>query len=185
MEILSLLFSIIILQLIVFFIVLRNIKHQQKATQEYISHLEQNITNLVQSTFHTMSQQVSTLKIDNYVNVANKTFNPKEHICENEFFTQEFGHCKIVKIIDKKDHFITNVYYNENGKKSHTETFNENILTYSAYYENDKLIRGCEYDSHTNLTFEYFYNEIGEVIKKVEYLYTEDGKLEKTQETNY
>ncbi|WP_041671860.1 hypothetical protein [Sulfurospirillum barnesii] len=185
MEILLLLFFVVLLQFIVLLIVLKNVKHQQKATQEYITSLEQNITNLVQSTFHTISQQILNLKIDNYVNTANKTLNSKEHIYENEFFTQEFGHCKIVKIIDKKDNSITNVYYNENGGKSYTETFNENILTYSAHYQDDRLHRGCEYDSHANLLFEYFYNEIGEVTKRIEYFYAEDGALEQTQETHY
>ena len=185
MEILLLLFFVVILQFIVLLIVLRTAKQQQKATQEYITNLEQNITNLVKSTFHTMNQQVLNLKIDNYVNTANKTLNSKEHTYENEFFTQEFGHCKIVKIIDKKDSSVTYVYYNENGGKSYTETFSENILKYSAHYQDDKLNRGCEYDPHANLLFEYFYNEIGEVIKKIEYFYAEDGTLENTQETHY
>ncbi len=184
-EILLIISAVMSLQFIVLLIVLKNVKHQQKTSQEYIANLERNIINLVQSTFHTMSQQVSNLKIDNYINTANKTLDFQEHTCENEFFIQEFGHCKIVKIIDKKDNSVTNIYYNENEKKSYTETFNENILIYSAHYENDKLNRGCEYDSHANLIFEYFYNEIGEVIKKVEYLYTEDGKFNTTQETDY
>lgn len=174
-----------LIQLIVLLIVLKNVKHQQKATQEYITSLEKNITDLVQSTFHTMSQQILNLKIDNYVNTANKTLNSYHHIYENEFFTQEFGHCKIVKIIDKKDNATTNIYYSDIGQKSYTETFCEKNLKYSAHYQNDKLTRGCEYDSHANLLFEYFYNEIGEVVKKVEYSYAEDNSLEKTQETNY
>ncbi len=185
MEILLIMFSVMLIQFIVLLMILKKVKHQQKATQEYITNLENNITNLVESTFHTMSQQISSLKIDNYVNTANKSVNTEEHKYENEFFTQEFGHCKIVKIIDKQDNSITHVYYDENEKKSYTETFNENSLTYSAHYKDDRLNRGCEYDSKSNLLFEYFYNEIGEVIKKIEYLYAEDGTLEKTLETTY
>ena len=168
---------------------LTNSMHSLQESVEFkISNVDSMITNFkndLKENSYVSKQQIASLKLTNYIDAANGIYQSQEHTYENEFFIQEVGHCKIVKIIDKQDQSVTNVYYNENEKKSYTETFNENLLTYSAHYAEDKLTRGCEYDVKANLLFEYFYNEIGEVIKKVEYLYAEDGTLEKTLNTTY
>lgn len=144
-----------------------------------------NITSKVDSNFLNIVQLVNNLRLDNLINVTNEISKYKEGTYEDEHFLQEVGHCKIIKLTDKNSGEITNVYYDENGEKSHTETFDNDSLKYNMKYENGKLKSGVELNSDGEVLFEYIYDDAEEVSKKIEYVYEQDGSLKDKKETNY
>lgn len=139
----------------------------------------------INNTFFNMVTLVNNLRLDNLINVSNEINKYKEGIYEDEHFLQEVGHCKIIKITDKESQDITYINYTDNGEKSYTETYHDNILKYSMKYENNKLKIGMEFDVNGEISFEYFYNEMEEIDKKIEYIYDNNLKLKDKKEINY
>lgn len=139
----------------------------------------------INNTFFNMVTLVNNLRLDNLINVSNEINKYKEGIYEDEHFLQEVGHCKIIKITDKESQDITYINYTVNGEKSYTETRHDNILKYSMEYENNKLKIGKEFDVNGEISFEYFYNEMEEIDKKIEYIYDNNLKLKDKKEINY
>lgn len=139
----------------------------------------------INNTFFNMVTLVNNLRLDNLINVSNEINKYKEGIYEDEHFLQEVGHCKIIKITDKESRDITYINYTDNGEKSYTETYHDNILKYSMKYENNKLKIGMEFDVNGEISFEYFYNEMEEIDKKIEYIYDNNLKLKDKKEINY
>jgi hypothetical protein len=144
-----------------------------------------NIKSKIESNFSNMLQLVNNLRLDNLINVSNEISKYKEGTYEDKHFLQEVGHCKIIKLTDKNNGEVTHVYYDENGEKSHTETFDKDVLKYAMKYENGKLKNGVELNQNGEILFEYFYDDAEEVSKKIEYIYDEKAKLVNKKETNY
>lgn len=144
-----------------------------------------NIKNQLENSFQNTVRLVNNLRLDNLINVSNEINKYRQGIYEDEHFLQEVGYCKIIKVTDKENGDITNVYYDENGEKSYTETFNDNILRYSMQYENNKLKVGTEFNSNGEISFEYIYDNMEEINKKIEYIYDSNLKLQEKIETNF
>lgn len=189
----------IVIQLIILIVGLRQYKLYKQETKQMVDQiseqllnslnpiqetLEKNILN-INNNMHTIMKQIGNLQLANYIDFANEIHKSKDYTYEDENFIQDVGHCKIVKIKDKKNGEVTHVYYDHQGNKSHTETFTNEILKYSMMYDNKKLVKGFEYNLDGDVIFEYEYNEAGEIINKTEYLYSPDRVLEKTLETIY
>lgn len=163
-------------------------KENTNNIQKYSQNQERNNINLqtkLSNNFSNMVQLVNNLRLDNLINVSNEIGKYKEGIYEDDHFLQEVGHCKIIKITDKSSNEITNVYYDENGEKSHTETFDKDILKYMMKYQNGKLKNGIEFYKNGEILFEYIYDDAEEVSKKIEYIYDEKAQLKEKKETNY
>ena len=149
---------------------------------------DKNILNIkakIDSSYTSMVYLVNNLRLDNLINVSNEIGKYKQGVYEDDHFLQEVGYCKIIKLIDKNTKEVTQVYYNENGEKSYTETFDNETLKYKMKYENGKLRNGIEFNKNGEIIFEYFYDEAEEISKKIEYLYDESHKLKDTIEINY
>lgn len=200
----------IVIQLIILIVGLRQYKLYKQETKQMVDQiseqllnslnpiqetLEKNILNInnnmadlkneFANNMHTIMKQIGNLQLANYIDFANEIHKSKDYTYEDENFIQDVGHCKIVKIKDKKSGEVTHVYYDHQGNKSHTETFTNEILKYSMMYDNKKLVKGFEYNLDGDVIFKYEYNEAGEIINKTEYLYSPDRVLEKTLETIY
>ncbi|MGE4444904.1 MAG: hypothetical protein AB7E37_08055 [Candidatus Altimarinota bacterium] len=144
-----------------------------------------NIKSKLESNFMNMLQLVNNLRLDNLINVSNEIGKYKKGIYEDEHFLQEVGFCKIIKLTDKNSGEVTNVYYDENGDKSHTETYDKDTLKYAMKYENGKLKNGVEFNQNGEILFEYFYDDAEEISQKIEYIYDEKANILNKQETNY
>lgn len=159
-----------------------------KINEKNLNILDKNTTNIqikIENNFQNMVQLVNNLRLDNLINVSNEISKYKQGIYEDEHFLQEVGFCKIIKISDKKSGDITNVYYDENGQKLNTETYNGEVLKYSMQYENNKLKIGKEFDANGKISFEYFYDDLEEIVKKIEYIYGNNSQLQTKNEINY
>lgn len=159
-----------------------------KINEKNLNILDKNTTNIqikIENNFQNMVQLVNNLRLDNLINVSNEISKYKQGIYEDEHFLQEVGFCKIIKISDKKSGDITNVHYDENGQKLYTETYNGEVLKYSMQYENNKLKIGKEFDVSGKISFEYFYDDLEEIVKKIEYIYGNNSQLQTKNEINY
>lgn len=143
------------------------------------------IKNQFENSFQNIVQLVNNLRLDNLINVSNEIGKYKQGIYEDEHFFQEVGFCKIIRISDKNSGDITNVYYGENGEKSYTETYAGDVLKYSMQYENNKLKIGKEFDINGKISFEYYYDNVEEITKKIEYIYDNNLELQNKKEINY
>lgn len=152
-------------------------QNQEKNSINLQTKLNNDFTNIV--------QLVNNLRLDNLINVSNEIGKYKEGIYEDTHFLQEVGHCKIIRVTDKKSNEITNVYYDDKGEKSYTETFDSDKLKYTMKYENGKLRNGIELDKNGEILFEYIYDDAEEITKKIEYIYNEDTTLKEKKEKNY
>lgn len=156
--------------------------------KKYSQNQDKNSINLqtaLNSNFLNMIKLVNNLRLDNLINVSNEISKYKEGIYEDDHFLQVVGHCKIIKITDKKSGEITDVYYDENGEKSFTETFDKDLLKYTMKYENGKLRNGIEFNQNGEISFEYIYDDAEEISKKIEYIYDESTQLKEKKEINY
>lgn len=144
-----------------------------------------NLKSKLENNFYNVVKLVHNLRLDNLINVSNEISKYKEGVYEDEHFLQEVGHCKIIKLTDKNSGEITNVYYDENGNKSYTETLSNDKLKYKMQYENGKLSNGAELNNDGDIVFEYFYDDAEEVNRKIEYIYDENANLKDKQETIY
>lgn len=168
--------------------VLLEIENYQQNISKYAINSEKNIINIkndLENNFYNIVQLVNNLRLDNLINVNNEINKYREGIYEDDHFLQEVGHCKIIKITDKNSNEVTNVYYDDYGNKSITETFCDGLFKYKMEYANNKLKKGFEIDSNGNTVFEYCYNDAEEVSKKVEYIYDTNSNLLETKETNF
>ncbi len=170
-----------ILLVIILVIIVWGLKKILEAIENSNARIEVSFNNKIQQ----LQCAIKYLKLDNLLNTSNEVANCKENICENEHFVQQFGYCKIVKITDKHSGEVTQVSYDEFGRKSSTQTYSGGVLRYAMEYEDDRLARGIEYGLGGEISFEYEYDEADEIAKKIEYIYGEDGKLDGRKETNY
>jgi hypothetical protein len=141
-----------------------------------------NIKNQLENSFQNTVKLVNHLRLDNLINVSNEISKYKQGIYEDEHFLQEIGYCKIIRLTDKKSGDVTNVNYDENGEKLFTETYNGDVKKYSMQYENNKLKIGKEFDSNGVISFEYFYDDMEEITKKIEYIYNSNFELQNKNE---
>ncbi|MEA2019704.1 MAG: hypothetical protein U9N59_14785 [Campylobacterota bacterium] len=141
--------------------------------------------NQLENSFQNTVRLVNNLRLDNLINVSNEIGKYKNGIVEDEYFLQEVGSCKVIKFTDKQSKEVTEVYYNELGEKSHTQTFLEDNLKYEMKYLSGLLSQGVEYDKQNQVIFAYEYNEAGEVSTKIEYEYDKSGKQTEKSKIKY
>lgn len=149
----------------------KNLLNSQVKQEKYIM----DITSDMQKNYNGIVGFLNNLKLDNIINVSNEISKYKNCTLEDGYFLQEFTSCKIIRFTDKQTNETTEVFYNENGEKSYTETFIADKLKYKMYYSNDILSRGIEYNKNGQVIAEYEYDEAGEISKKLEYEYNNDG----------
>lgn len=143
-----------------------------------------NNKNQLENSFQNTVKLVNNLRLDNLINVANEIGKYKNGVVEDEHFLQEVGHCKIIKFTDKQTNEVTNVYYDENGEKSYTQTYLNDYLKYEMIYTNGLLSQGAEFNNLKQVIFAYQYDEVGEVSVKIEYEYDVNGnQIEKSRIT--
>lgn len=160
-----------------------NIDNIDNKIEKYIKTQDKyniNIQSKLDNHNFNITKLVSQLRIDNFINFSEEINKSKQASYENEYFL------KIIKFIDKKTGDITKVFYNDDGEKDYTETYNnENKLILSMRYEKGKLKLGKEFDKNGNEIFEYFYDDVEEISKKIEYVYDKNLEFIKKEEVNY
>ncbi|CAM3042618.1 hypothetical protein PAT01_35190 [Pseudoalteromonas atlantica] len=135
------------------------------------------------SNFETLTTLLQSIRIDNIIELTNELGKHKKLTVETEDFVKKLGDCKVLTIEDKLTGQITQVYY-ENGIKRSTDTFSGEHLKYQMFFNEDgKASRGVELDTEGNLTFEYLYNEAGEVNKRIEHVYDNSGSVQKIEKS--
>lgn len=165
-----------------------NINKVKQDTQEFAVNFEKyqiDNKNQLENSFQNTVRLVNNLRLDNLINVSNEIGKYKNGIVEDEYFLQEVGSCKIIKFTDKQSNEVTEVYYNESGEKSHTQTFLEDKLKYEMKYTDGKLSNGVEYNEQGQIIFAYEYDEAGEVSTKIEYAYDKSGKQKEISKIKY
>jgi len=156
----------------------------QEVQKELISFEKYQINNKknLENNYQNIVKLVNNLRLDNLINVSNEIGKYKNGIVEDEYFSQEVGFCKIIRFTDKNTNEITEVFYNEDGEKSHTETFKNDKLKYKMKYDNNTLSEGFEYNDQQQIIFAFKYDQAGEVSSKIEYEYDKNNKqIEKTK----
>ena len=165
--------------------IVSNINEVKKDTQSFKMDFEKyqlNNKNQLENSFQNTVSLINNLRLDNLINVSNEIGKYKNGVVEDEHFLQEVGHCKIIKFTDKQTSEITNVYYNESGEKSYTQTYLNNYLKYEMIYSNGLLSKGAEFNDLKQIVFAYQYDDAGEVSVKIEYDYNEYGnQIEKSR----
>ena len=165
--------------------IISSINDVKNDTQNFSTSFEKyqiNNKNQLENNFQNTVRLVNNLRLDNLINVSNEIGKYKNGVVEDEHFLQEVGSCKIIKLTDKQSGEITEVYYNEDGEKSHTQTFLNNVLKYEMQYSNGVLSKGFEYNDEGQVIFAYGYDEAGEISTKIEYEYDNTGKqIEKSK----
>ncbi|QQX81375.1 hypothetical protein JK628_05790 [Shewanella sp. KX20019] len=156
-----------------------NESEKEQKTNAFSSKQEQ-LSNLAQ-----LSSLVKTLRIENVIELTNELGKHNELKVETSDFIKHLGDCKVLKIEDIHSGQITQVYY-ENGIKRSTDTFAGKNLKYQMFYDaTGKAQRGIELDSEGNTTFEYIYDDAGEISKRIEFSYDGTGKKSKQIEKTY
>ena len=123
-----------------------------------------------------LSNLVQTLRIENIIDITNELSKHTELKVETTDFIKYLGDCKVLKIVDTHSGQITKVSY-EDGIKKSTDTFADEKLKYQMFYdETGKAQRGIEFDKDGNATFEYVYDDAGEISKRIEFNYDEAGQ---------
>lgn len=117
------------------------------------------------------------IKLDNLVTMNNELAKYREGVYEDEYFIQEVGECKILKITDKSNGEITHITYNESGHIQQTNSYLNDVLLFTMEYVNGKLETGNKYNQNGQKAFSYKYNGIGEIVSQNEYLYDENNQL--------
>jgi hypothetical protein len=152
-------------------------EHQK--TMAFSSKQEQ-LANLAQ-----LSSLVQTLRIENIVEITNELSKHNELKVETPDFIKHLGDCKVLKIEDAHSGQVTQVFY-ENGIKRSTDTFAGENLKYQMFYdETGKAQRGIELDTDGKTTFEYTYDDAGEICKRIEFNYDEAGQESNQIEKSY
>ncbi|MEA2029618.1 MAG: hypothetical protein U9N49_11670 [Campylobacterota bacterium] len=165
-----------------------NVNEVKKDTQTFSTTFEKyqiDNKNQLENSFQNTVRLINNLRLDNLINVSNEIGKYKNGIVEDEYFLQEVGSCKIIKFTDKQSGEITEVYYNEDGEKSHTQTFLKDKLKYEMKYTNGILSHGVEYNEQGQVIFAYEYDEAGEVSTKIEYEYDKSGKQTEKSKIKY
>jgi hypothetical protein len=131
------------------------------------------------ASFELLTNLVQSVRIDNIIELTNELGKHNELTVETEDFVKQLGDCKVLKIKDKYTDQVTQVYY-DNGIKRSTDTFAGDDLKYQMFFDDaGKAVRGIELNEQGNITFEYLYDEAGEVNKRIEYVYDKSGNLDK------
>lgn len=160
-------------------IVLANFAELQKlAKQNSFSEQQQRL-----SSFEQLTSQVQSLRIDNAVELTNALCKHQELKVTTNDFVKHLGDCKVLKIEDKLTGQYTLVTY-ENGLKTSTSTYAGDSLKYQMFFdESGKAERGIELNTQGEIVFEYYYDQAGEVSKRIEFIYdsanAEPKKVEK------
>ena len=135
------------------------------------------------SNFETLTTLLQSIRIDNIIELTNELGKHKKLTVETEDFVKKLGDCKVLTIEDKFTGQITQVYY-ENGIKRSTDTFSGEHLKYQMFFDEDgKASRGVELNTEGNIAFEYLYNEVGEVSKRIEHTYDDSGSVQKIEKS--
>lgn len=151
----------------------RQAAYSFKNKQENLANLEQ-LTTLVQN-----------LRVDNLVELSNELARHQDLSVENSEFVKSLGDCKVTRIKDKYSGQVTQIYYENNIKRS-SDTFVGDTLKYQMFYNaTGKPERGLEFNSTGLPIFEYCYDETGEVESQTAFEYDEAGKQVSKETTNY
>ncbi|NQZ04687.1 hypothetical protein [Idiomarina sp.] len=144
-----------------------------KNKQENLANLEQ-LTSLIQ-----------TLRVSNLVELSNELARHQDLTIENEEFVKCLGDCKVTRVEDKYSGQITQIYYENNIKRS-SDTYAGDLLKYQMFYSaSGKPQRGLELNSAGQPIFEYLYDETGEVESQTEFEYDDAGKQVSKHHTSY
>lgn len=151
----------------------RQAAYSFKNKQENLANFEQ-LTTLVQN-----------LRVDNLVELSNELARHQDLSVENSEFVKSLGDCKVTRIKDKYSGQVTQIYYENNIKRS-SDTFVGDTLKYQMFYNaTGKPERGLEFNSTGLPIFEYCYDETGEVESQTAFEYDEAGKQVSKETTNY
>tara|TARA_B100000700_G_C15051492_1_gene860521 strand:+ start:190 stop:978 length:789 start_codon:yes stop_codon:yes gene_type:complete len=151
----------------------RQAAYSFKSKQENLANIEQ-LTNLIQ-----------TLRLNNLVELTNEVARHQDLKIENEEFVKRLGDCKVTRIEDKYSGQITQIYYENNIKRS-SDTFAGDSLKYQMFYNaSGQPERGLEFNSEGQTIFEYLYDETGEVESQNAFEYDDKGNQVNKEHTSY
>lgn len=186
---LSILVLLIIFGVIVLLKVFGEVKNVRQELCKTIAEYKQNKDSVVERlnwVKENTERQVNLLRLDNVISLTNEVGKYVEGKIEDDIFIKNIGYFRISKLIDKESGDVTVVYYDDEGVKTHTETFNcNNKLKYAAEYEKGKLSHGIEYNETGKVIFEYEYDGSGEINSRTEYVYNQNGDLNNKMEKKY
>ncbi|RTR33240.1 hypothetical protein [Shewanella atlantica] len=143
----------------------------KEANNLLFTHKQQQLSNL-----ETLSSLIQNLRVQNLVELTNELAQHTELKVDTSDFVKHLGECKVVKIEDKHTGQMTQVYY-ENGIKHSSDTLQGEQLKYQMFYDLEgKLVKGIEYGDDQQVSFEYLYDDAGEISQRLEYVYDANGK---------